>query len=45
MAMKTASAAAIGNPSSATSGARRRTLEIVTKMKRVEKDGRTNRCR
>ncbi len=45
MAMKIASATATGSPSSTTSGASRKILETVRRTKRVEKDGRTKRCR
>ena len=45
MATKTTRATTTGNPSSATSGARRKMLESVRRMERVEKDGRTKRWR
>ena len=45
MAMNITSAATAGNPSSTTSGAKRRTLETVRRRERVEREGRTNRCR
>jgi hypothetical protein len=45
MATKTTSATITGNPSSTTRGARRKMLESVRRMERVEKDGRTKRCR
>ena len=43
--MKIPTATTKGNPSSATSGYRRRMLEIARRTERVEKEGRTNRCR
>ncbi len=45
IAMKTTGAIPNGNPSSATSGRRRRRLEMARRTERVENDGRTNRCR
>ena len=45
MATKTTSATITGNPSRTTRGARRKMLESVRRMERVEKDGRTKRCR
>ena len=45
MATKTTSATITGNPSRTTRGARRKMLESVRRMERVEKDGRTKRWR
>ena len=45
MPMKITNATATGSPSSTTSGARRKMLETVRRMERIEKDGRTKRCR
>jgi hypothetical protein len=45
MAMKTIRAIATGSPSSTTKGVSKKILEIVRRIERVEKDGRTNRCR
>ena len=43
--IKITNAAARGKPSSTTSGVRRRTMETARRTERVEKEGRTNRCR
>jgi len=45
MATKTTSATATGNTSSTTRGARRKMLQSVRRMERVEKEGRTKRWR